>query len=490
MMENEKRGWNYYHTVWLIFFLAWTVSYTDRALMTPIVAWMIANKVSFFGNVTNAYTLGGLIGGLFFAGYMLVQLPAGILGDKYGNKVMVVICIAWAGLATLLTGFAGSLLTFVAFRVFTGLGEGALYSNDRPIIAAATPPHMIGRGMGIAITGVSVGTAISLFTGAATVEWAAKIWGNEIAWRVPFFIWVIPTLLIALLLYVFIKDSPPIKYAEILEIKPNYPKAVVDLTRYAAVFLIIVMVIYYLSMSMGLSNLSIALIETGAAVALIAFMFVRQGDKVKEIMINRNLWCLNITGIAILWSMWFYGFWSPSLIKEVAHTSFMVSILTALFNAGAGFIGYPLGGWVSDIAVSKGWSRKPVLFCFTTLHAITVFVFWAYLVGGGKSPFIMGPLLFISGLGLFGMQPICHAMVSEYAPADKRSTAFGAWNLIGEIGAVLSPVVAGALRDTYGGWTQPVLLDGVVVIIALIAILTLKKKPNDISKTNTAIMTD
>jgi len=476
-MENEKRGWKYYHTVWLMFFLAWTVSYTDRALMTPVVAWMISNKVSFFANATNAYTLGGLIGGLFFAGYMLVQLPAGILGDKHGNKVMIVVCIAWAGLATLVTGFAGSLFTFVAFRVFTGLGEGALYSNDRPIIASATPPHKIGRGMGIAISGISVGTAISLFTGAATVEWAAKIWGNEIAWRVPFFIWVIPTLLVALLLYIFIKNSPPIKYAELLEIKPNYPKAIISLTRYAAVFLIIVMLIYYLSMSMGLSNLKIALLETTAAGAVIAFMFVRQGDKVREVMLNKNLWCLNITGIAILWSMWFYGFWSPSLVKEVAHTSFMISILTALFNAGAGLIGYPLGGWVSDVVVAKGWGRKPALFAFTALHAITVFVFWTYLVSGGKSPFVMGPLLFISGLGLFGMQPICHAMVSEYAPADKRSTAFGAWNLIGEIGAVLSPVVAGALRDTYGGWTQPVLLDGVVVMIALVALLMLKRKP-------------
>lgn len=486
-MENEKKGWKYYHTVWLLFFLAWMVSYTDRALMTPVIAWMISNKVSFFANAPNVYTLGGLIGGLFFAGYMLVQLPAGILGDKHGNKVMVVTCIAWAGLATLVTGFAGSLFTFVAFRVFTGLGEGALYSNDRPIIAAATPPHKLGRGMGLAITGISAGTAISLFSGAATMEWAAKIWGNEIAWRVPFFLWVIPTLLVALLLYFFIKDIPPVKYAEVLQVKSNYPNAVAGLTRYAGAFFIIVMLIYFFSMSMGLPNLTIAFIETGTAIALIAFMFVRQGDSVKEVMLNRNLWGLNITAIAICWSMWFYGFWSPSLVKEVAHTSFMVAILTALFNAGAGLIGYPLGGLISDIVVAKGWSRKPALAGFTALHGITVFVFWAYLVSGGKSPLVMGPLLFVSGVGFFGMQPICHAMIFEYAPPDKKGTAFGTWNLIGEIGAVLSPVVAGALRDTYGGWTQPVLLDGIIVTIALVALLIMiKRKPdgNSVPKVN------
>jgi MFS transporter, ACS family, D-galactonate transporter len=473
-MEDRKRGWKYYHTVWLLFFLAWTVSYVDRALMTPVITWMIANKVSFFANVHNVYTLGGLIGGLFFAGYMLVQLPAGFLGDRYGNKAMVVVCIVWAGLATLVTGFAGSLFAFVAFRVFTGLGEGALYSNDRSLIAAATPPHKLGTGMGIAITGVSLGTVISLFTGAATTQWAAKIWGNEIAWRVPFWLWVVPTLIVAILLKVFIKDSPPVKYAEIREIKPNYPKAVVGLSRYAAVFLILVMLVYYLSISMGLSNLVIAFIETGLAVAVIVYMFVRQGEHLKEIFLNKNLWHLNIAAIAILWSMWFYGFWAPSLIKEVAHSSFMVAILTALFTAGAGLIGYPIGGWVSDIFVKKGWGKKSALLGFTTLHCLTVFLFWAYLVSGGKSPFLMAPLLFLSGFGLYGMQPICHSMIFDFAPPDKRSTAYGAWNLIGEIGAVLSPVVAGALRDATGAWTQPVLLDGVIVLIAVVSVLTIK----------------
>lgn len=475
-MESEKRGWKYYHTVWLLFFLAWTVSYADRSLMTPVITWMIANKVSFFANAPQAYTLGGLIAGLFFAGYMLMQLPAGYLGDRYGNKAMVVICVAWAGVATLVTGFAGTLFTFVAYRVFTGLGEGALYSNDRTIIAAATPLHMRGTGMGIAICGISCGLTTALLTGGGILGWAAGIWGNEMAWRVPFFLWVVPTLLVAILLKVYIKDFPPVKYENLPDIKQDYPRALAGLSGYAGAFLIIIMLIYYLSLYMGLSNLVIAVIETGVALALVAYLFARQGEHIKEVLINKNLFCLYITAIAICWSLWFYGFWTPALIKEVSNSSFMVAILTALFNAGAGLIGYPMGGWISDIFAARGWGRKPALFGLGALHAIFVFIFGAYVASGGKSLMIMGVLLFISGWAFFGMQPVAHSMVADLAPPEKRGTAFGMWNLVGEIGAVLSPVVSGALRDAYGGWTQAVYLDGTVMTVILVFILMIRER--------------
>lgn len=475
-MENEKRGWKYYHTVWLLFFLAWTVSYVDRALMTPVITWMIANKVAFFADAPKAYTLGGLIGGLFFAGYMLVQLPAGFLGDRYGNKAMVVICIAWAGLATLVTAFASTLFLFVAFRVFTGLGEGALYSNDRPIIYTATPLNKRALGMGIAITGVSLGLTTALLTGAAILDWAAGIWGNDIAWRVPFLLWVIPTLLVAYWLYKYIQIPAPVKYEEEIDKKQDYRSAVSGLSRYAGAFLIIVMLIYYASVYMGYSNLTIGIIETGMAIVLISFIWLRQGESIKDVLLNKNLMCLNLVGLAFLWSQWFYGFWSPALIKEVANSSFMVAVLTALFFGGAGLVGYPIGGWISDFVVTKGWDRKPVLFAFVATHAVGIGIFGAYVARGGKDPVTMGIIIFLSGLCLFALQPTLHAMIAENAPPDKRSTAYGMWNLIAEIGAVMSPVVSGAIRDAYGGWSQAIFLDTAIVAVGALIVLMISKK--------------
>ena len=76
------RTWPAYRTLWVFLLLGWTVSAADRALTGPVVTWMIENNVGFLADADKPYALGGLIGGLFFAGYMLTQFPGGYLGRQ------------------------------------------------------------------------------------------------------------------------------------------------------------------------------------------------------------------------------------------------------------------------------------------------------------------------------------------------------------------------------------------------------------------------
>ena len=122
---RAARGWPPYRTMWIFRLLGWTVSAADRALTGPVVTWMIDNDVGFLQSASNPHALGGLIGGLFFAGYMLTQWPGGYLGDRYGHRTVITISLVWAGLATLLSGIVTGLVLFIAIRVLTGLGEGA-----------------------------------------------------------------------------------------------------------------------------------------------------------------------------------------------------------------------------------------------------------------------------------------------------------------------------------------------------------------------------
>ena len=54
---------------------------------------MIDNDISFVQGVESSFSLGGLIGSLFFAGYMLTQFPGGYLGDRFGHGTMVVVSV-------------------------------------------------------------------------------------------------------------------------------------------------------------------------------------------------------------------------------------------------------------------------------------------------------------------------------------------------------------------------------------------------------------
>src|SRR3954469_5519017 len=123
-----------YTTLWTVLLCGWVVSYADRTLTGPAVAWMIQNKAGFIGDASNPAALGGLVGSMFFAGYMLTQYPGGRLGDRFGHRELVIVSLLWAAVMTAVSGLIVGLVAFVAARVLTGLGEGVFYSNDRTLI--------------------------------------------------------------------------------------------------------------------------------------------------------------------------------------------------------------------------------------------------------------------------------------------------------------------------------------------------------------------
>ena len=144
-----------YRVLWSILLLGWVVSYADRTLTGPVISWMIQNKAGFIGDAANPAALGGLVGSMFFLGYMLTQYPGGRLGDRFGHREMLVCPLLWAGLLTLVSGLMAGLVAFVAARVLTGLGEGVFYSNDRTLIINYTPAAKRTLGLGVVISGLS-----------------------------------------------------------------------------------------------------------------------------------------------------------------------------------------------------------------------------------------------------------------------------------------------------------------------------------------------
>ncbi len=457
-------GWQKYHSIWAVLFLGWVVSYIDRTLTGPVVTWMIDHKVAFMAGVQNPHAFGGLLGSLFFAGYMLTQFPGGYFGDKYGHRIVVLISIFWAATTTLLTGLVGGLLAFVALRVLTGLGEGAFYSNDRTLIAQVTPPEKMGLGMGLVISGLTLGLTIATLATPPVIKWAEPFMGGE-AWRMPFLLMSAPTLLAG---WLMIHQLRPLARAD-----ERVGTAFRGLAGYSTVFFIAIMAIYLLARKLAVPPAYTGLILSGLAVALILFIFLKKKEDVRPVLMNRNLLFVYLSAIPVLWHLWLYSYWAVDIIKDTGST-FMAAALTASFNAIAGLIGFPLGGWLSDHAVRSGRSRKWVLAVLTGIEALTIVVFGAYVRLGHKDPVAMAAILFVSGLFFFALQSVSHAFTAELAPVEHRGTAFGLWNLIAEIGALLSPVISGVIRDAFGGWGPAVLLDAGLMGVSCLLILSIR----------------
>ncbi|EFL22605.1 major facilitator superfamily transporter MFS_1 [Streptomyces himastatinicus ATCC 53653] len=456
----HRTGWQPYHTLWAMLLGGWLFSYADRTLTGPVVTWLIENDHGMLGSASHPHALGGLIGSLFFAGYMLTQFPGGYLGDRFGHRTMLAVSLLWAGVATLASGMVSGLIAFVVLRVLTGLGEGVFYSNDRSLIAQRTPPAKTSFGMGVAITGLSIGLTIATISTPYLIDWGAQVFGHEDAWRMPFLVLGGATLAFGWITTVYLRRiGGPLKATG----------STLRLLGISAVLCAAVMAVYLIADGAGMPSWGVAVLECVLAFVLIGAIFARRGSRLGSISRNRNVLLLSFAFIAVMWNLWFFSFWSVSIVADAAHSSFQNAALVATFNAGAGILGFPVGGRLSDVAKDRGWGRRPLLIAFTVVQGVLVLVFAAYLQAQEKpSLLVMSVLLFVTSLFFNALQPMAHALLNDVVDASERGAAFGLFNLVGEIGAVISPALSGTLFDHYGSWTSAVYIDGALMLTSAV----------------------
>ena len=466
-----------YRRVWLLLFLAWTVAYADRTITGPMVSWMITNRVGFLAT-GYPYALGGIIGSMFFAGYMLTQFPAGYLGDRYGRKALIALSTLWAGITTAASAAAGSVLGFVGFRVATGLGEGAYYSNDRALVRVVTPERERALGMGLVFVGLATGLTLATIATIPLLDWAASLWGPDAAWRAVFLLFAAPTAAVGVLFLRAVHVEEATASAE-----PEGRRLAAAAGRLAAVslaFLGAILATYVLTeplviaggADLGVARILQAVAVIGVAFALILVIYARLGKASAPVLKDRNLLLMYVSAIAILWTLWLFGFWSGQILTETANTSQVIGWAFAGAFGIANGVGYPLGGWISDRSFARGLGRRRLCVLLAGLTAGLVAALAVYVHLGPSNLLILGALLFAIGLPFAAMQTVHMAMTSDLAPVALQAQAFGAWNLIAEIGAVLSPVVGGVLRETTGTWTAALLLNaGILAASALLVSL-------------------
>jgi len=459
-----------YRALWGVLLLGWVVSYADRTVTGPVIAWMIGNEAGFIADADNPATLGGLVGTMFFTGYMLTQYAGGRLGDRYGHREMIVVSLLWAGTMTLVTGLVTGLIAFVAARVLTGLGEGVFYSNDRTLIFNHTPTARRTIGLGIVISGLSIGLTVGIVATPYLIEWGSSMGMGDHAWGVPLYVFAAASFVVALIAYLFFRA----RLGGPMRLGPPFLR----LVGYSAPTFVVILLIFYAAQSLGWKDWITAIVIGVLALVYIG-VIVRGVAKTGRggVLLTRDLWLIYVAYIAILWNLWFFSFWSVLIVQQSAKSSLVAAGLTAAFNAGAGIIGFPVGGWLADRQIRHGKARKPLVLICSISYSVLALVFgWQVREGNTPSLVLLGVLLFTSGLFFNALQPIVQGMTGDMVPASERGSVFGLLNLISEIGAVASPVVSGILFDQTGSWAPGVFTAAGIMIISVFLYLMVKEK--------------
>ncbi len=107
----------------------------------------------------------------------------GVLGDRYGRKLVLMIGLVLFGLASLLTAYAQSPDQLILFRGVMGLGGASVLPVTLAIITVVFPPHERGKAIGMWAAAVGAAVAIGPVLGGFLIEhfW----WGSVFLINVP-----------------------------------------------------------------------------------------------------------------------------------------------------------------------------------------------------------------------------------------------------------------------------------------------------------------
>src|SRR6185312_727951 len=237
-----------------------------------------------------------------------------------------------------------------------------------------------------------------------TIDWGTSLGMGGEAWRMPFFVFSAFTFVILLIAFTFFRA----KLGGALRLGPP----LLRLLAFSAPTFVVIVALFLLAETLRWPEWLTATVATLIALVYVA-VIVRSVQRSGRgaALLNRNIWLVYIAYIAILWNLWFFSFWSVQIVKEVAHSSLLAAALTAAFNAGAGILGFPAGGWLADRAVRTGGSRKTLALVCTGVYSVLVVIFgWRVSGGAQHSLDLLGMLMFTSGMFFKALKPIVQGM--------------------------------------------------------------------------------
>ena len=162
-------------------FLGWALDALDFFLLTFVVKDVAAEFSVSIVRVTFAITLTLMmrpLGALIF----------GLLGDRFGRRIPLMVDIVFYSLMELLTAFSPNYTVFLIFRALYGVGMGGEWGLGASLAMESLPAKARGLASGILQQGYSFG-----FLLAAVVYWLVF---PHFGWRALFVVGALPALLV------------------------------------------------------------------------------------------------------------------------------------------------------------------------------------------------------------------------------------------------------------------------------------------------------
>ncbi|WP_108669098.1 MFS transporter [Peribacillus acanthi] len=373
----------------------------------------------------------GLLTSIQFLAYVCLQIPIGILSDRFGPNFFLIIGTMLNGIGTLIYSFAPNEIVMLLARLLVGIGDATIWVNLILILSQWFKPKEFVGLLGIAAMGGSVGFLL------ATVPFS--VWIDFSGWRLPFFTTGLILTTYGILLY-FILVKIPNKRFKILSDK-HLPSIEKEQKRESTL------------------SILIRLFTSRQAWATFLCHFGVVGTYVGFI----GSWAVP------------YGMQMYDLTRSDASQLIMIGLIGAM-------IGAPL---TSSIASKLDTLKRPYL-----LVQLIVLISWTvFILFSGKPPFYMLIILFfIIGYGN-GASALTFAVVRQSFDMKDVGVVSGFANTGGFLSAVLLPSIFGKVLDYFqtdvnssAGYHYGFVIPVIFSIVGLIGVVLIKEKRKEVKQ--------
>jgi MFS family permease len=354
-----------------------------------------------------SYSEIGLIMTCKYIASAIANVPGGVLVDTVGRKgLLMAVSLFWIGFPYLLIGFTHSYLMLLACISLVGFGNSLWHPTAIPTLGRRYPErkglvlsvHGMGGNVGDAVAPIIIGAALGFFT-----------------WREVVVLNVVPGLVVALLLFVFLGSMTlgARKTEHEAQSFGSYLVGLRDLFR----------------------SRSLVLLSTGSA-----FRTMTQSTLLTFLPVY--------------------------LAHDMGYSPFWVGACLFALQA-AGFAASPVAGHLSD-----RMGRKQIL-ASSMLGSAVVLAAMAF--AGGSVVFI--GLVAVLGFFLYATRPVIQAWMLDATPKNMAGSSIGVLFGAQALGGALGPVLGGMVADRWGLLATFYFLAITIVIANLFVIGVEKPEP-------------
>lgn len=391
-----------YRILVFLFFLI-LITYLDRICIS-LVGVRIKSE---FGLNNSEF---GWVLASFSLAYALFEIPAGVLGDKIGQRSVLMRIVLWWSLFTVLTGATSGLITLISVRFLFGMGEAGAFPASSSVISRWFPAQETARGLSSLFVGQNTGAALApllVIPVAAAFGWRATFFVNGIIgviWVIVCFLW-------------FRNDPSEVK---------------------------------------GISDEERRLIENNRR-----SVGVRQHFPWREALKNRSLIALIASFFCSQWGLYFFIAWMPVYLQEGRHFTEnemkMITSSTFIF----GIAGALSAGFLSDWLVKK----HGVIAGRKRLGMIALGVLGiSFLTSALTESNALVVVCLYTGLLFYPFNVIVSFSTCVDIGGSRVGTVVGIMNFFGQIGSFLLAIAFGKIVDITKSFNAPMFVLAAVLL--------------------------